>query len=177
MEFEESLIIRRVDDIKLTTAAKRMEMMTVHCQLCNTVLTDSFGVCGEMESLDSLMCIKVTNDVVVGGVQESGHKGEMANCIFSPLKCRSCHSVVGKVVHSTPSRWASVRSVFLLYKASISCYILDSNSTVEASVLSFRLKPLRESINEVRQQVEEQRDQMMRIHSRVADRSITSEVD
>ncbi|XP_044023392.1 protein Mis18-beta isoform X2 [Siniperca chuatsi] len=108
---------------------------------------------------------------------ESGHKGEMANCIYSSLKCRGCHSAVGKVIHSAPSRLAMARSIFLLYKANISCYILNSSSMVKASTLTFDLKPFRESMNEVRQQFEAQLDQMAHIKSRLADRSVTSELD
>lgn len=61
MEFDGSFIVNRIDDIKLTSAAKRMEMMTVHCQKCNTVVADSFGVCGEMKCVDSLMCTSRSN--------------------------------------------------------------------------------------------------------------------
>lgn len=40
--------------------------------------------------------------------------------IYSSLKCRSCGSAVGKVIHSAPPHLAMVRSIFLLNKANIS---------------------------------------------------------
>ncbi|XP_037550577.1 protein Mis18-beta [Nematolebias whitei] len=176
MEFEESFVIKRIDKMNISAAAERMQMMTVHCLQCNTVMADSLGVCGEVKCMDSLLCLKVTADVVIGAVDESGRGQEMANCIYSPLRCRCCHSAVGRVLHSTPSRWASVRSFFLLHKANISCYLLDSPSLVKASELSLDLKPLKLCINEATQQVEEKLQQMSLIQSRLADRTISSEL-
>ncbi|XP_072221433.1 protein Mis18-beta [Leuresthes tenuis] len=176
MEYDESLLLNRIDSVKLTTAAEHKQMMTLLCQQCNTVLADSVGVCGEIRCMDCIMCIRVTNDVVVSDVMVSGHDKEIANCIYRALKCGSCHSVVGKVIHSSPSRLASIRSIFLLHKANISCYILDSCSMVKASTLTFDLKPLRETIAEMKQQFEAQLDHTLHIKSRLADMSGTSEM-
>ncbi|KAM4542671.1 protein Mis18-beta [Odontesthes bonariensis] len=176
MEYDESLLLNRTDNVEPTTAAEHKHMMTLHCQQCNTVLADSVGVCGEMRCMDCIMCIRVTNDVVVSDVMVSGHDKEMTNCIYSTLKCGSCHSVVGKVIHSAPSRLASIRSLFLLHKANISCYILDSCSMVKASTLTFDLKPLRGTIAEMRQQFEAQLDHTLYVKSRLADISVTNEM-
>ncbi|XP_070699075.1 protein Mis18-beta [Pempheris klunzingeri] len=176
MEFDGSLLIQCTGDEKLPSEAEHKQRMTLHCQQCHTVLGDSLGVCGEIKCMDSIMCLKVTNDVVVSDVMESGKKGEMANCIYSALKCRGCRSAVGKVIHSAPSRLAVARSIFLLYKANISCYILNSSSMVKASTLVFDLKGFRESITEVRRQFEAQLDEMSRVKSRLADRSVSSEI-
>ncbi|XP_031165767.1 protein Mis18-beta [Sander lucioperca] len=175
MEFDESLLIQRTNAAKLGTEAEHKQRMTLHCQQCNTVLGDSLGVCGEITCVDAIVCIRVTDDVVISDAMESGHKDAMANCIYSSLTCRGCRCAVGKVIHSAPSRLATVRSMFLLYKANISCYILDCCSMVKASTLTFDVKPLSESMNKVRQQFEVQLDQMSRIKSRLADRSVTSE--
>ncbi|KAF1374513.1 hypothetical protein PFLUV_G00229870 [Perca fluviatilis] len=175
MEFDESLLIQRTNAAKLATGAEHKQRMTLHCQQCNTVLGDSLGVCGEITCMDAIVCIRVTNDVVISDAMESGHKDAMANCIYSSLICRGCRCAVGRVVHSAPSRLATVRSMFLLYKANISCYILNCCSMVKASTLTFDLKPLSESMNKVRKQFEAQLDQMSRIKSRLADRSLTSE--
>ncbi|XP_070777215.1 protein Mis18-beta [Enoplosus armatus] len=156
---------------------EHQQRTTLHCQQCNTVLGDSLGVCGEIKCMDSIMCLRVTSDVVIGDAIESGRKGEMANCIYSSLKCRGCRSAVGRVIHSAPARLAMARSIFLLYKANISCYILNSSSMVKASTLTFDLKSFRESMNEVRQQFEAQLDQMAHIKSRLADRSVASVLD
>ncbi|XP_078134234.1 protein Mis18-beta [Sander vitreus] len=175
MEFDESLLIQRTNAAKLGTEAEHKQRMTLHCQQCNTVLGDSLGVCGEITCMDAIVCIRVTDDVVISDAMESGPKDAMANCIYSSLICRGCRCAVGKVIHSAPSRLATVRSMFLLYKANISCYILDCCSMVKAATLTFDVKPLSESMNKVRQQFEVQLDQMSRIKSRLADRSVTSE--
>lgn len=61
MEFEESFVIKRIDKMNFSSAAERMQMMTVHCQQCNTVMADSFGVCGEVKCMDSLLCLSRSN--------------------------------------------------------------------------------------------------------------------
>ncbi|KAM4723875.1 protein Mis18-beta [Anableps anableps] len=173
MEFDESLIVERINDLKMITAAEPEDLMTLHCLQCNTVLADSLGVCGELKRIDSIMCIRVTNDVVVSDALESVRKGEMANCICSHLKCRFCNCVVGKVVHAAPLHLAATRSVFLLNKAKMSCYILDSSSMVKATSLSFDLRPLQETVKEARQEFEEQLDLMAHTCSRLADMSMS----
>ncbi|KAF7658646.1 hypothetical protein LDENG_00009860 [Lucifuga dentata] len=156
--------------------AERKNLMTFHCAQCHTVLGDSLSLCGELKwTAYCIMCFKVTQDVVISEKKVSGHKDEMANCIYSSLKCHGCCCAVGKVIHSSPPHLAALRSIFLLYKANISCYTLNSKSMVKASAVSFDLKPLRQSINEVRQQFEDQLNQMSRIKSRLADRSISTQ--
>ncbi|XP_018537171.1 protein Mis18-beta [Lates calcarifer] len=176
MEYDESLLMQRVDGVKLAKEAEYGQPMTLHCAQCNTVLGDSVGVCGEIQSMDAIMCLRVTSDVVISDAMESGRKGDMVDCIYSSLKCRGCRCAVGKVIHSAPLRLAMIRSLFLLYKANISCYILNTSSMVEASTLTFDLKPLRQNIKEARQQFEAQLDQMSHVKSRLADRSVSSEL-
>ncbi|XP_032355656.1 protein Mis18-beta [Etheostoma spectabile] len=175
MEFDESVLIQRTNAAKLATEAEARQRMTLHCQQCNTVLGDSLGVCGEITCLDAIVCIRVTEDVVISDAVESGDKDVMANCIYSSLICRGCRWAVGKVIHSAPSRLATVRAMFLLYKANTSCYILNSCSMVKASTLTFDLKPLSESMNKVRQQFEGHLDQISLFKSRLADRRVTRE--
>ncbi|XP_027857278.1 protein Mis18-beta [Xiphophorus couchianus] len=172
MEFDGDLIVERIDDLK--TATPLEHLMTLHCAQCNAVLADSLGLCGELTCIDSVMCMRVTNDVVVSGALESVHKGEMADCICSNLKCRLCNSVVGKRIHAAPAHLAATRSVFLLSKAKMSCYILDSSSMVKASSLSFELAPLQETVDEARQEVEEQLDLMGHTCSQLADMSMNA---
>ncbi|XP_034418804.1 protein Mis18-beta isoform X1 [Cyclopterus lumpus] len=196
MEFDESLLIQRAHALKMAREAEHKQRMTLHCEQCNTVLGDSLGICGELKGMDCIVCIRpprlnpkhdsdqyfaaclpsgVTNDVVISDAMETGHKGEMASCIYSSLKCRGCRCDVGRIIHSAPSRLAAVRSMFLLHKANISCYILNRSSMVTSSSLAFDLKPLRESMNKMRKQFEAQLDQMSRIKSRLADGSVNSE--
>ncbi|KAG7229178.1 hypothetical protein INR49_013121 [Caranx melampygus] len=177
MEYDQSILVQRVDGLKLATEAGHMQLMTLHCAQCNTVLGDSLSICGDMKCMGAIVCLKVTNDVLISDTMESGHKGEMANCIHSSLRCRGCRCTVGRVIHSASSRLATVRSLFLLYKANIICYILNSCSMVKASTLTFDMKPLRENMNEVRRQFEAQLDQMSCVQSRLANRSDSSELD
>uniref|UniRef100_A0A4W6FCP1 Protein yippee-like n=1 Tax=Lates calcarifer TaxID=8187 RepID=A0A4W6FCP1_LATCA len=129
--------------VLLDSKAEYGQPMTLHCAQCNTVLGDSVGVCGEIQSMDAIMCLSKVLFI---------HCSCFTFSIYSSLKCRGCRCAVGKVIHSAPLRLAMIRSLFLLYKANISCYILNTSSMVEASTLTFDLKPLRQNIKEVRQQ-------------------------
>uniref|UniRef100_A0A667YIW1 Protein yippee-like n=1 Tax=Myripristis murdjan TaxID=586833 RepID=A0A667YIW1_9TELE len=143
MEFDASVLMHRTDDIKLAMEAERRSLMTLHCEQCNTVLGDSLGVCGELKSLDSILCLK-------SSVPDSYLLLLFTFSICSSLKCSGCRRVLGTVIHSAPQHLAMLRSIFLLHKANISCYILNSSTMVKASTLSFDMKPIGESINEVR---------------------------
>ncbi|KAK2826628.1 hypothetical protein Q5P01_020842 [Channa striata] len=180
MEYDENLLISRIEDMNLEDGeALVKQQMTFHCAQCNTVLADSVGVCGEIviNSVDFIVCLRVTNDVAIGERNELGHKEKMADCIFSSLKCRVCCSAVGKIIHSASSRLAPIRSLFLLHKENINCYILNSISMLKGSTLKLDLKPLRDTINEVRQEYKAQLDHMSQLKSRLADRSVTSDLD
>ncbi|KAI4789245.1 hypothetical protein KUCAC02_035367 [Chaenocephalus aceratus] len=141
MEFNGTLLIACADE--MCAEDGHTQRMTLHCLQCSTVLGDSFSACGEC--VDSIVCLSVTDDVVVSDARKSGHKGEMARCISSSLKCRGCGSAV---VH----------------------YILNRCSMVKASTLTFDMKPLRESMNETQQHFEAQLDRISHIKSRLADR-------
>ncbi|XP_049596928.1 protein Mis18-beta [Syngnathus scovelli] len=152
MEFNETILLEREDSgVKLFGPGR---WATFHCKQCNTVLGDSLSVCGELTCLGFILCCRVTSCVEVGREMECGHKGELANCIFSSLTCSECGCTVGKVVHAAPPSLAGVRSLFLLQKGLIKCYVLDSRSMVKASAVSFEMKSLMESVKEVRQQLE-----------------------
>ncbi|XP_068608333.1 protein Mis18-beta [Brachionichthys hirsutus] len=169
MEFDGSILIQITDKLKMSArTTEDNPQMTFHCQKCHIVLGDSFDVCGEMKCMDSIMCLRVTEDVVVS---DANNEGELADCIFSLLICRGCQSRVGKVVHSSPACFDAVRSLFLLSKASISCYILNSSSMVEASTLTFKMNALKESVTEVKNRFEEQLDRMSRLQIRLANTS------
>ncbi|KAM4541115.1 protein Mis18-beta isoform 1-T1 [Fundulus diaphanus] len=175
MEFDESVIVKRSDDPKLLAEAELEHLMSLHCAKCNTILADSLGVCGEVKCIDSIMCTRVSDDVAVSDSLELVRKGEMANCVCSFLKCRSCNVVVGKVIHAAPPHLAVIRSIFLLYKGKLSCYILGGSSVVKASSLSFDMKPLSETISEARQELEEQLGLMTLTFGRLADMSMNSQ--
>ncbi|XP_059208986.1 protein Mis18-beta [Centropristis striata] len=176
MEFDESRIMKQTKSSKMSKEADHKQRMTLHCRHCNTVLGDSHGICGEIKCLDSILCLRVTDDVVVSASMELGQKGEMAKCIYSSLECRVCCSAVGKVIHSAPSRLAMVRSLFLLNKANISCYIFKRSLMVKASTLTFDVKPLKESMDMMKLQFEVQLEEMTRIKIRLAETSVTSKL-
>ncbi|XP_058470886.1 protein Mis18-beta [Solea solea] len=130
-----------------------------------------------MKSLDSIVCLRTTNDVVISNEVELGHKGEIAKCIYSSLKCGGCDSAVGIVIHSAPSRLAAIRSLFLLNKANITCYILGSQSVVKVSSLSFDVKPLGPSMNMARKHFTAHLEQMTQIKRRLDNSSVNSSSD
>ncbi|XP_076013688.1 protein Mis18-beta isoform X2 [Genypterus blacodes] len=176
MEFDDSVLTQCSSNADSTMEAERKQLMTFNCEKCHTILGDSLSVCGELKWMDPLiMCLKVTEDVVVGDANVSGHDGEMSDCIYSSLKCRGCCSVVGKLIHAAPPHLAQLRSIFLLSKENISCYILNSSSMVKASTLAFDLKPLKESLDELRPQCDDQLDQLLRVEGMLADRSFSSQ--
>uniref|UniRef100_A0A3Q0S1Y5 Protein yippee-like n=1 Tax=Amphilophus citrinellus TaxID=61819 RepID=A0A3Q0S1Y5_AMPCI len=157
MEFKDNLLIKRTDDVKLpSTAAVRRQQVTLHCQQCSAILADSTGVCGEMKSMDAIIlrlygsitdCVKDTHRILINALVPFLL---FFPSIYNSLKCSGCHNALGKVIYSAPSHLAMIRSIFLLCKANINCYILNSSSMVKASTLTFDLEPLGESMNEVR---------------------------
>ncbi|XP_061700108.1 protein Mis18-beta [Syngnathoides biaculeatus] len=155
MEFNETFLIERDGDGPelLDQDQEPVRLATLHCKECNAVLTDSLSVCGEFTRLDSVMCLKVTSDVVVSREMECGEK-VLANCIFSGLTCGQCRCALGKVLHAAPPHLDAARSLFLLHKAHVTCYVLGGVSAVEASAVSFRIEPLVETISETKRQFE-----------------------
>ncbi|TWW71723.1 protein Mis18-beta [Takifugu rubripes] len=169
MEFNRSILIKSASNMKAREVTQRL--LTLHCQHCHTVLGDSVDICGETKYLDSIICLKVTGDVVVcDPVTQPQEEGEMANCIYSPLKCGCCCSSVGKVIHSAPPCLSTLRSLFLLKKANISCYVLKSSSMVMASALQFSLKAVTKDMEEVKQEFREFLDQLAFSESRLVSR-------
>lgn len=69
MEFDGSVLIQSPSDKKLPSEAESSHPMTLHCQQCNTVLGDSLAVCGEIQCLDSVMCLSKFSSVLITGSQ------------------------------------------------------------------------------------------------------------
>uniref|UniRef100_A0A3Q1J762 Mis18 domain-containing protein n=1 Tax=Anabas testudineus TaxID=64144 RepID=A0A3Q1J762_ANATE len=141
--FVSVILIKRIDDLKVIEEPDKQQM-TLHCAQCNRVLGDSVGVCGEIQSMDSIVCSSEDKRHFRGKIH-------LKYLLTYSLKCHGCRCAVGKLIHSAPSHLATIRSLFLLSKSNISCYILNSSSMVKASMLTFDLKPLSDSIDEVRQ--------------------------
>ncbi|XP_033844578.2 protein Mis18-beta [Periophthalmus magnuspinnatus] len=147
MEFIDYSMVQRTDHVMFLSKIDR-RWMTFHCETCNAVLGDGLSVCGEVKTMSSIVFLKVTKDVIIDE-EETEDKEYLADCIYSFLSCRCCRSVVGKIIHSAPSRLSNCRSMFLLHKPSINCYLLNSSSVVKATSISFEVKPLGETIQEI----------------------------
>ncbi|TKS87077.1 Protein Mis18-beta [Collichthys lucidus] len=150
MEFNGSILVRRRVDVETDTELQPNQLATLHCWQCSVILGDSLDVCGEMKQLDLIICLKVTHDVAVSEARAVSRGGQMANCIYSPLKCRRCHSALGRIIRAAPPHLTAVRNKFLLYKPNIGCYILKSSSVVTARAVTFATKTCKESMNEPR---------------------------
>ncbi|KAK5857960.1 hypothetical protein PBY51_011168 [Eleginops maclovinus] len=169
MEFDGSVLYRHAE--KTGAEEGLTQWMTLHCLRCSTVLGDSLSVCGEC--VNSIVCLRVTGDVVVSETMKSGSKGEMVDCIYSSLKCRGCRFAVGSVIHSSPPGLAAVRSMFLLHKTNITCYILKRSAMVNASSLTFEMKHLRASMDQMQQEVEAQMDLLSLCQSRLSNSGVS----
>ncbi|XP_061825010.1 protein Mis18-beta [Nerophis lumbriciformis] len=177
MEFSDSVLIDRSDEANVESDKESQRLASLHCKQCNTVLADSFSVCGEIKCLDAIAFLRVSDDVIVSSAMECGDKGDIADCIFSSVRCRECGMMAGKVLHAAPPHLADLRSLFLLHKAKLRCYVLDSSAMVEASSVSFDVVPLGEDLHKLRAEFESLSDQMTQVQAtrRKAEKSATSE--
>ncbi|XP_072314085.1 protein Mis18-beta [Eucyclogobius newberryi] len=173
MEFKDSLILHRSDHAKLLSDIDR-RWITFHCEKCNTVLGDGLSVCGEVQTMGCILFMKVTKAVVISDKKETEQKGDLTHCIYSFLSCRCCRSFVGRIIHSAPARLSNCRSMFLLHKANISCYLLNSSSMVKATSISFEVNPLRESMKEMRHKFQAMYTQMSRFKEELAHGTVLS---
>uniref|UniRef100_A0A8C4ZW04 Protein yippee-like n=1 Tax=Gadus morhua TaxID=8049 RepID=A0A8C4ZW04_GADMO len=111
-------------------------LMTLHCHRCSTVLGDSLAVCGDFKMTDSIMIHRL-------------HTNGLSCSLHRALECSRCQCIIGAVVDSTPVHFEILRSVFLLHKENINCYIFEQSKMVKALDVVFDLKPISESITEV----------------------------
>lgn len=124
------------------------------CITCNTVLGDSLCVCGEVESSQSIICLKVTEDVMVNEKHEMCSSGQLASSTYQTLLCTGCHDAVGLVLHSTPKHLSALRNLFLLRKELINCYILRSGTCVKASKINFKHRLMDKNIKKLKEYLE-----------------------
>lgn len=58
MEFDGSVLNHSVSSLELSNVGDTSQSpMTLFCQHCNTVLGDSVGICGDVQYLDSIICL------------------------------------------------------------------------------------------------------------------------
>ncbi|XP_041131403.1 protein Mis18-beta-like [Polyodon spathula] len=138
------------------------------CSHCNTVLGDSVNTCGDDKRLNVIICLKVTNDVVVEDELQFGLQGKVSGCVYKPLRCECCQSVVGMVLHSTARAFTSLRNLFLLHKENISCYILQSRNMVPATEMSFELKTSQMAIKELKQELVDLNNRLELVEQRLS---------
>ncbi|XP_010877714.2 protein Mis18-beta [Esox lucius] len=148
------------DDQKLVSESENQAIvdnpLTFHCGHCNAVWADSRGLCGEAPCVNSLICLKVTQDVTINEELESRREGPMAACSYNAMHCSGCRRFIGVVLYSTPPHLAALRSLFLLKKDNMYCYIFKIGQMVKASTLNFNTqRPLRERISELKQLIQE----------------------
>ncbi|XP_041710429.1 protein Mis18-beta [Coregonus clupeaformis] len=155
----ESFLSCETDDQKLENESVNQAIVenpvTFHCGQCNTVWADSRGVCGEATSVNSLICLEVTQDVTINGEREWSLDGRFGACVYNTLRCSGCVCRMGVVLHSTPQHLSALRNLFLLKKDKMYCYIFSSGQMVKASTLNFGVTPLGEGISELTQLIQE----------------------
>ncbi|KAK3573573.1 hypothetical protein QTP86_027842 [Hemibagrus guttatus] len=157
---QSSMISSRLRDMEDTAehGVEYEKCSVFHCanSKCNQVLGDSLGACGEVKSLKSIVCLKISKDVRIRGKLEMSKEGSLKFCTYKALECSGCHRFVGLVLCSTPYHLSSLRGLFLLLKEAVSCYMLKSCIIVKASKLSFEHRLLGRRINEMKQDLEAQ---------------------
>uniref|UniRef100_A0A673ZWM9 Opa interacting protein 5 n=1 Tax=Salmo trutta TaxID=8032 RepID=A0A673ZWM9_SALTR len=127
--------------------------VTFHCGRCNTVWADSRGICGEATSVNSLICLEVTQDVTINSEREWSLDGLFSACVYNTLQCAGCLCLMGVILYSTPQHLSALRNLFLLKKDEMYCYIFSTGQMVKASTLNFSVAPLGERVSEVRRQL------------------------
>lgn len=139
--------IRRVD---------YMNCSVLQCMSCNVVLGDSLGICGEVQSLQVIVCLKVSEDVRVSKKMEMSLDGQLAFSTYQALQCAGCQGIVGLILHSTPVHLSDLRNLFLLRKELINCYMLRNSKCVKASKMCFDHRPMHINMKELKQDLEAQ---------------------
>ncbi|XP_032845910.1 protein Mis18-beta [Tyto alba] len=128
-----------------------------HCRGCWAVLGDSLHLCAQEErwGLSLLVCFKVTNDVSWEDSLLFGLEGALLGCAYNALSCRSCGLVVGFILYSASSALAYLRGFFCFLKDSIICYLLEKQTSIEASKVNFPAVTLKGQLQELKEKLVE----------------------
>lgn len=126
------------------------DLIVFQCNQCYTVLGDSLQMCGQDEKLDCVICLRVTNDVIMEEYLMFDVEGFLAGSSYNPLYCRSCRILLGFCLYSTFKPLAHLRRLFCLSKEKVCCYLLESKKTLPASDLSFSLSSLKGKFAELK---------------------------
>ncbi|KAJ1103919.1 hypothetical protein NDU88_001340 [Pleurodeles waltl] len=126
------------------------DLLVFQCNQCYAVLGDSLQMCGQDEKLDCVICLRVTNDVIIEEYLMFDVEGSLAGSSYNPLYCRSCRILLGFCLYSTFKSLAHLRRLFCLSKEKVCCYLLESKKTVPASDLDFSLSSLKGKVAELK---------------------------
>ncbi|XP_070787412.1 protein Mis18-beta [Pituophis catenifer annectens] len=138
----------------------RLEDCVVYqCRRCRVVLGDSLHLCAQEEKLRLFVCFKVTKDVIVEDDLMVCVEGDLIGCTYNTLRCQSCQLDIGFILYSSKSL-AYLRGLFCLFKDNITCYLLQTTATVEASKVTCPVVSLKEH-------VEKLKESLVQVHMRV----------
>ncbi|XP_078515744.1 protein Mis18-beta isoform X2 [Lissotriton helveticus] len=126
------------------------DLIVFQCKQCYTVLGDSLQMCGQDEKLDCVICLRVTNDVIIEEYLMFDVEGFLAGSSYNPLYCRSCRILLGFCLYSTFRSLAHLRRLFCLSKEKVCCYLLESKKILPASDLNFSLSSLKGKFAELK---------------------------
>ncbi|XP_051879445.1 protein Mis18-beta isoform X2 [Pristis pectinata] len=132
---------------------KVKDCVIFQCKKCHTVLGDSLQCCGSNTTLNVLMCLRVTENVTLDPTILIGCGGPLSECLYKPLYCSFCRANVGVVPFSTTDMLSHLRGLYCLDKEMLHCYMLQSNSVVEASALNLEPQSLTQHIGELKRQI------------------------
>ncbi|KAM3855861.1 protein Mis18-beta [Vipera latastei] len=131
----------------------RLEDCVVYqCRRCQVVLGDSLHLCAQEEKLRLFVCFKVTKDVVVEDNLMVCVEGDLIGCTYNTLRCQSCQLDIGFILYSSKSL-AYLRGLFCLFKDNITCYLLQTTATVEASKVTCPVVSLKERAEKLKESI------------------------
>ncbi|XP_067894494.1 protein Mis18-beta isoform X2 [Heterodontus francisci] len=132
---------------------KVKDCVIFQCKICHTVLGDSLQCCGTSSTLNLLKCLRVTENVEVNPTTLIGCEGPLSECLYKSLYCSFCKANVGVVPFSTTELLSHLRGLYCLDKGALHCYMLQSNSVVEAAALNLELQSLTQHLGELKRQI------------------------
>ncbi|XP_072131565.1 protein Mis18-beta [Mobula birostris] len=140
---------------------KVKDCVIFQCKKCHTVLGDSLQCCGSNATLNMLMCLRVTENVHLDPTILVGYEGPLAECLYKSLYCSFCSVNVGVVPISTTDLYSHLRGLYCLDKEMLHCYMLQSDSFMEASALKLGPQSLTPYIGELKRQIVETHYRLM----------------
>ncbi|XP_069771601.1 protein Mis18-beta [Narcine bancroftii] len=143
---------REMDQV-VSGSLKVKDCVIFQCKICHTVVGDSLQCCGSDMMLNVLMCLRLTEDVELDPTTLIGCEGPLSECLYKSLYCRFCRANVGFIPFSTKDLLSHLRGLYCLNKEMLHCYMLQSNSIVDASTLNLKPQHLTQQIGELKRQL------------------------